>query len=62
MQQATAPIGGLMIGQAALDRDGLPSFRVVVIDPGVDMVQAEDAAGTLLIDTIEHFLARHACR
>jgi hypothetical protein len=62
VQQAMAPIVGLTIGQAAIDCDGLPSLRVVLIDPDLNMVQAEDSAGTVLIDTIDHFLASHTCR
>jgi hypothetical protein len=47
---------------AATDRDGLPSFRVVVIDPDLNMVQAEDSAGTVLTDTIDHVIASYVCR
>ena len=62
MQQATAPIGGLAIGQTAMDGDGLPSVRVVAIDPDLNTVEAEDSAGTVLIDTIDHFIANHTFR
>ena len=59
VEHAMVPIGGLMIGQTTMDGAGLPSLRVVVIDPGVDMVQTEDSAGAVLTDTIDHFLASH---
>ena len=54
--------GGLLIGQAVTDPDD--GFRVVVIDPDLHTVEIEDAGGTVLIDTIEHFTASHrsACR
>jgi hypothetical protein len=61
VHQATTVIGGLMIGQAAMDRNGCPSLRVVVIDPDLNMVEVEDSAGTVLIDTIDHFIASHPC-
>jgi len=54
-----APIGGLTIGQAVIDGYGVRSLRVVVIDPDLNVVEAEDSAGTVVIDTIDHFIASH---
>jgi len=52
-------IGGLMIGEQAIEGDDRRPFRIVVIDPTLNRVEAEDAAGTVLIDTIDHFIATH---
>jgi hypothetical protein len=53
------PIGGLIIGQMAADADG--AYRVVAIDPDVNTVEAEDATGQVVFDTIDHFVATHTC-
>jgi predicted RNA methylase len=53
------PIGGLTIGQMAADADG--AYRVVAIDPDVNTVEAEDATGQVVFDTIDHFVATHRC-
>ena len=53
------PIGGLIIGQMAADADG--AYRVVAIDPEVNTVEAEDATGQVVFDTIDHFVATHTC-
>jgi hypothetical protein len=53
------PIGGLIIGQMAADADG--AYRVVAIDPDVNTVEAEDATGHVVFDTIDHFVATHTC-
>jgi len=53
-----ALIAGLMIGEQTIEGDDGRSFRVVVIDPTLNR-EAEDAAGALLIDTIDHFIASH---
>ena len=60
MPQAVAPIGGLTIGQSAIDGDGVRSLRVVVIDPDLNIVEAEDSGGTVVVDTIDHFIASHS--
>ena len=49
-------IGGLAIGQTWDDRQGV-ALRVVAIDPDLHSVEAEDPAGVLVLDTIEHFIA-----
>ncbi len=41
-----------MMGEQTIEGDDGRSFRVVVIDPTLNRVEAEDAAGVLLIDTI----------
>jgi hypothetical protein len=57
MQHTTGSIRGLVIGQPAPEPDG--AFRVVVIDPDLNMVEAEDPAGTVHVDTIDHFLSSY---
>ena len=59
MQTTMTSIGGLMIGEQTIEGDDRRSFRVVVIDPTLNRVEAEDAAGAVLIDTIDHFIANH---
>ena len=54
-----APICGLIIGQMATDADG--AYRVVALDPDVNSVEAEDSAGLVLVDTIDHFVSTHSC-
>jgi hypothetical protein len=51
-------IRGLMIGEAVMDPHG--ALRIVAIDPDLNTVEAEDAAGVLLFDTIDHFHATHS--
>ncbi|HEY2430125.1 MAG TPA: hypothetical protein VGI06_14400 [Acidimicrobiales bacterium] len=52
-------LGGLAIGQTWEDRTDGPALRVVAIDPDLHSVEAEDAAGDVVRDTIEHFTATH---
>jgi hypothetical protein len=59
VQATMTSIGGLMIGEQTIEGDDRRSFRVVAIDPTLNRVEAEDAAGALLIDTIDHFIASH---
>jgi hypothetical protein len=46
-----------MVGQAVTEPDD--GFRVVAIDPDLSIVEIEDSAGAVLVDTIEHFTASH---
>ena len=57
MHRTLATIGGLTIGQIVTDPEG--NFWVVAIDPDLNTVGAEDSAGALLFDTIDHFIASH---
>ncbi len=50
-------LGGIAIGQR-FQGDGM-ALRVVAIDPELHSVEAEDASGAVLVDTIEHFTATH---
>lgn len=52
-------IGGLVIGQSWEDTTSGPVLRVVVIDPELHSVEAEDIAGGVVLDDIEHFTATH---
>jgi hypothetical protein len=52
-----ALIQGLVIGQAVTEPDD--GCRVVAIDPDLNTVEIEDALGSVLVDTIEHFTASH---
>ncbi len=52
-------IGGLVIGQSWEDTTAGPVLRVVVIDPELHSVEAEDIAGGVVLDDIEHFTATH---
>jgi hypothetical protein len=53
-------MGGLVIGQT-WDDGSHGAVRVVAIDPHLHFVEAEDLAGDLVLDTIEHFTTtRHA--
>ena len=50
---------GLAIGQTWENRSSGPTLRVVAIDPELHSVEAEDPAGDVVHDTIEHFTATH---
>ena len=52
-------LGGLAIGQTWKDSSNGPSVRVVAIDPELHSVEAEDPAGDVISDSIEHFTATH---
>jgi hypothetical protein len=52
-------LAGLVIGQTWMDRSEGPALRVVAIDPELHSVEAEDPAGSVILDTIEHFTATH---
>ena len=54
-------IHGLVMGQSAVERATRRSFRVVAIDPDLNTVEAEDAVGGIVVDTIDHFVASYAC-
>ena len=52
-------ISGLDIGQTWDDDPEGVIVRIVAVDPDLDSVEAEDATGGVVFDTIEHFLATH---
>jgi hypothetical protein len=52
-----ALIQGIAVGQVVTEPDD--GRHVVAIDPDLDTVEIEDAAGSVVIDTIEHFTASH---
>lgn len=47
-------IGSLAIGQS-WEQPEHGTLRVVVIDPDLDSVEAEDSKGGVILDTIGHF-------
>jgi len=52
-------ISGLDIGQTWDDPpEGVP-LRIVAVDPDLDFVEAEDASGVIVFDSIGHFVATH---
>jgi hypothetical protein len=51
--------GGLGIGQHWRDLTHSIVLRIVGIDPGLHVVEAEDTFGHVETDTIEHFLKTH---
>jgi len=52
-------ISGLDIGQSWDDVPDGTVLRIVAVDPDLDFVEAEDASGVLVVDSIRHFLATH---
>lgn len=52
-------IGGLVIGQTWSGMAADRPLRVVAVDPDLHSVEAEDPAGAVVIDTIEHFTRTH---
>ena len=59
MPSQVGAIAGLVIGETSRACDGGP-YRVVAIDPYLNTVEVEDSTGALLVDTIDHFVARRA--
>jgi len=52
-------LSGLDIGQSWDEAPDGVMLRIVAVDPELDSVEAEDASGILVRDSIRHFLATH---
>ena len=52
-------MSGLDIGQTWDDAPEGEVLRIVAVDPDLGSVEAEDARGTPVFDSIGHFLATH---
>jgi len=52
-------LSGLDIGQSWDDAPDGTVLRIVAVDPDLGSVEAEDASGLLVVDSIRHFVATH---
>jgi len=50
-------VGSLAIGDVLTNAQG--EWRVVVIDPEINSLEAEDSAGHVVCDSIDHFVTSH---